>query len=178
LDDDDEDSIPQSSDGETTGHHPDHPMSMIHRWTHALKQWLRSAFFRPQEITVPLPRALEQQALRLVMDRVKHELASYPTTVAHDRSYFDTCRAQNHVTTQKLEAALIYRISRKRILRHVLSIVTEAWDLLEHDSTSVESTIAAVSMWPSRAYYHRFGGSGFGEAHSRERTSERDNDHA
>jgi hypothetical protein len=90
------------------------------------------------DLSGPISRELERQALDFVGYYVEQQLESYPTTLEQDVAYFEIHRKQNSLP-HKLYAALVYRISRKRILQHVLSKVTEALEHLNigNDGTAI-----------------------------------------
>jgi hypothetical protein len=85
------------------------------------------------DVLGPLSTELDRQALDFVGYYVKQQLDSYPTTLEQDIAYFDIHHKQNNLP-HKLYAALVYRISRKHILQHVLSKVTEALEHLNIDN--------------------------------------------
>lgn len=81
--------------------------------------------------SVPISRDSERQALDFVFYHVQQQLDSLPTTLEQDTAFLDDRRKQNNLP-HKLHAALIYRMSRKRILQHVLSSVTETTERLNN----------------------------------------------
>jgi hypothetical protein len=83
------------------------------------------------DIFGPITREVERQALDFIGYYVKQQLESYPTTLEQDITILDIRRKENNLP-HKLYAALVYRISRKRILQHVLSQVTEALERLNN----------------------------------------------
>jgi len=97
-------------------------------------------------VSRPLSKDLERQALDFVFYHAQQQLESFPTTLEQDISILDIRRQENKLP-HKLYAALVYRISRKRILQHVLSKTTEALERLNKfkDDSALDSLYEALN---------------------------------